>query len=79
MTCLPISRNKTSTSEKLTGLAKGAVDFISKPFQIEELKEKINSLIIMQEALKETNLCEFREKINQALADPSGQKKILCF
>lgn len=39
---------KTSVKEKLKGLRKGAVDFISKPFNIKELSAKIESLIKIQ-------------------------------
>jgi signal transduction histidine kinase len=39
---------KTSAREKLKGLRKGAIDFISKPFNMKELSAKIDSLIKIQ-------------------------------
>ena len=43
---------KSSENEKLIGLQKGAIDFISKPFSIKELQTRIKFLIINQERLK---------------------------
>jgi signal transduction histidine kinase/DNA-binding NarL/FixJ family response regulator len=44
---------KSGLEEKLKGIGTGAVDFIFKPFSIEELKGKIVSLLKVQDALRE--------------------------
>jgi len=46
----------TSNNEKIKGLQKGAVDYIYKPFIIEELENKVNSLLKIQEYQKRNNL-----------------------
>jgi signal transduction histidine kinase len=45
---------KSAVDEKLKGLRKGAVDFIFKPFAIDELLSKIESLIRYQDLKKES-------------------------
>ena len=54
---------KTSLDEKVEGLSKGAVDYIYKPFHINELLAKINSIIRSQEVTREVNITEMENKI----------------
>lgn len=58
---------KDSRDEKLKGLKKGAIDYISKPFLIDELIAKIDSIIRVQEALKEKNLLSLGNKFYKIL------------
>jgi two-component system sensor histidine kinase ChiS len=46
----------SSHTEKVRGIEKGAVDYIYKPFSMEELKAKITSLTRVQEALAAENI-----------------------
>jgi DNA-binding NarL/FixJ family response regulator len=70
-----------TSNDTLNGLSKGAVDYISKPFQISVLKEKIRSHIRIQNALEKENLASLAQRLmkhldNQELAHPSNQIKI---
>jgi DNA-binding NarL/FixJ family response regulator len=56
---------------KLKGLSLGAVDYIYKPFQIEELMSKIESLIRIKKSLKKENMI----KISRQLSDYLLNKK----
>ncbi|MBN2444346.1 MAG: response regulator [Spirochaetales bacterium] len=69
---------KTTEDEKLKGLSLGAVDFIYKPFSIEVLRVKINSLIQNREATKEANRAELEKKISMALRseEESAEEKV---
>ena len=58
---------KTSLDEKVEGLSKGAVDYIYKPFHINELLAKINSIIRSQEVTREINITEMENKIAKVL------------
>ncbi len=55
---------KTRTDEKLKGLKKGAVDFITKPFDMEELKAKLSSLLRMKDALNKERIDELMMKFS---------------
>jgi signal transduction histidine kinase/DNA-binding NarL/FixJ family response regulator len=59
---------KTSRNDKLTGLGKGAVDYICKPFEMDELLLKISSLIKIISAPLEENLNRIHSKLNTHLA-----------
>ena len=63
---------KTNEYEKIKGLKKGALDFIPKPFNINELKAKVESLIKFRNALKEEKLDQLSDQIYRLL---SGSKK----
>ena len=66
---------KTSKDEKIKGLTKGAIDFISKPFVIDELIAKIDSIIRIQEALKEDVLLKLSDKYYDILEKLETVKK----
>jgi len=57
----------TSISEKVKGLSKGALDFITKPFSIDEIQAKISSLLQFRRVQKETDINEFEKKIASVL------------
>ena len=66
---------KTSNNEKIMGLSQGAVDYICKPFMIEELLLKIESIIKNQLLLKNNNIKNFEDKIKKIiLPEPSYNK-----
>jgi two-component system, sensor histidine kinase ChiS len=54
---------KSLNEEKIEGLKKGAIDFISKPFQMDELLAKINSIIKNNDFQKELQLNYIEKKI----------------
>lgn len=58
---------KTTLDEKIEGLSKGAIDYLYKPFYINELLVKINSIIRNQEVIRESNISEMENKIAKAL------------
>lgn len=58
---------KSSFEDKMTGIKEGAVDFIVKPFVIDELKGKIRSIINNKQAQREVNICEMEAKISGLL------------
>lgn len=53
--------------EKIKLLRKGAVDYISRPFSIEELPARIDSIIKAQESVKEKNILLFGSKVYKML------------
>jgi len=57
---------KSSYEDKLRGLTEGAVDYIYKPFMIEELIAKINSIIKNKKIQNETNLKVLEKNILSA-------------
>ncbi len=65
---------KTEQDEKMKGLEGGAVDFIYKPFVVEELRLKLASLIRMQTMQKNSYRKEISEKINSILKDIQPEK-----
>ena len=52
-----------SQEEKLRSLAKGVVDFINKPFVMNELKAKVSALLKLKNAQRESDMSEFENKI----------------
>jgi len=67
---------KSRTEEKLKGLKKGAVDYIYKPFIMEEVLAKTGSLIKMIEAEREKSIEEFSRQFYKALNEKKDVKKI---
>jgi len=71
---------KTSINDKIEGLKKGAVDYICKPFSIDELKTKIYSLIRLQENLKKVHSKEIGIKFSKIINNElNGKNDILTF
>jgi len=64
----------TSNLEKIKGLKKGAIDYIYKPFDIEELKNKVKSLIKLQSKQKINNLTILSEKFYKILNEEHYEK-----
>lgn len=58
---------KTSINEKIQAILKGAIDYIYKPFSIEELLAKINAIIKLQGLQKEFNIKEMEQKISNVI------------
>ncbi|MBN2444068.1 MAG: response regulator [Spirochaetales bacterium] len=58
---------RSSREEKVRGISRGAVDFISKPFDINELIAKIDALITMQEAHRLSGESEIEKRIIKAI------------
>ncbi len=63
---------KNTQQEKITALKKGVVDFVHKPFDIEELKAKINSIINLTISQFEKSK---RELIKHILQTSKSRKK----
>lgn len=53
----------TSTTDKINSLYKGAIDYIFKPFNIDELIGKIHSILRLYDALKRENLLTLGERL----------------
>ena len=58
---------KNMEEDRIKGLSKGAIDFISKPFSIDELLVKIESIIKYQELISEAVLKNIGESIHNYL------------
>ena len=65
---------KSCEHEKLNGLKKGAVDFIPKPFNINELIAKVESLIRFRDALRDEKLDELSDHIYRLLSSSTKFK-----
>lgn len=64
-----------SQEEKLKSLNNGAVDFISKPFSMDELKAKIKTFIELKGAQRESDMNEFENKVARVIREKSGNKE----
>jgi signal transduction histidine kinase/DNA-binding NarL/FixJ family response regulator len=58
---------KSSIEERIKGLEKGAIDFIGKPFIMEELSAKINSILNNHADQKRSTLEEVERSISEAI------------
>jgi len=65
---------KSQSKEKLKALSKGAVDFISKPFNSEMLMAKIESLLHNIVLQRESHVKDFKQKISSML--DKNKKKV---
>ena len=54
---------KTTQEEKMKGLEQGAVDYIYKPFSIEELTAKVKSILKTKTSQKDINMEEIKNKM----------------
>ncbi len=63
---------KTMEEDRIKGLSKGAIDYISKPFSIDELLVKINSIIKYLESISEVVLKNIGEGIYNYLNNKSN-------
>ena len=70
---------KTTEKDKALGLSKGAIDYIFKPFSINELIFKIESLLKLQSMLGEVKLNEMKNRIYRALENDDSNKKQIDF
>ncbi len=73
---------RTVKNEKIQSLKDGALDYINKPFAIDVLKAKIDSIVTNTEAQKSKNMNEFESRILNSLrceenASLNSNKKIL--
>ncbi|MBN1410229.1 MAG: CHASE2 domain-containing protein [Spirochaetales bacterium] len=68
---------RTSKNEKLEGLSRGAVDFISKPFSAEELLAKVKSILQFNITQKEININELKTKVVKAMRN-NPEKDVTC-
>jgi DNA-binding NarL/FixJ family response regulator len=56
---------KSASEDKLHGLSLGAIDFIQKPFKLNELLQKIESILINADKQKQSLLTEVFNNLNQ--------------
>jgi signal transduction histidine kinase/DNA-binding NarL/FixJ family response regulator len=61
-----------SFKHKMQGLRKGAIDYIYKPFHIDELTQKLRSIRSIQEALSERNMAELGRRLDSRFAAGRG-------
>jgi len=60
---------KVSKNEKIKALTKGAIDFITKPFLVNELIAKIDSILKTNKAMKKNNIYKLRSRILDKLKE----------
>ena len=60
---------KSTNENKIKGLRKGAIDYIYKPFEIEELSIKVNSILKNRMYQKNKNTEKLKQHITRALDD----------
>lgn len=65
---------KTTVDEKLKGLKEGAVDFIYKPFNLDELRAKIESILKNRYFVKEKNIDEIKNELSALMANIGKDK-----
>ena len=72
--CIGITA-KTSPNDRINGLQQGAVDYISKPFNIDELIFKIDSIINLQISKEKLIKSELGKRIVDTIMIDSGKNK----
>ena len=65
--------------DKKHGLSKGAVDYIYKPFSVEELLYKVDSILKVQFSLKDYNIREMEKRILKALRKNDSIEEYIIF
>ncbi|MCG8572880.1 MAG: ATP-binding protein, partial [Spirochaetes bacterium] len=65
---------KTTIEEKLKSLSEGAVDYICKPFLVEEIMVKIESLLEHEKRLTRENISKMEKKIHSLFLDLNAQQ-----
>jgi two-component system, sensor histidine kinase ChiS len=64
---------KNTPQEKITGLDSGALDFISKPFSIDEVKTKVKTIIAQKSRISEAAIREIKKQFSEE--NQSGAKQ----
>lgn len=57
---------------KIEGLSAGAIDYVTKPFNIEELLIKVNSIVKNRETLKQQKIKEIKTRLSSLFDTDSG-------
>jgi len=65
---------KNTSQEKISGLGLGALDFISKPFSIDELKIKIKTVIDLKGRISEATIRDMKKQLSYANLAGTKQK-----
>ena len=61
----------SGVQERIKGLELGAIDYIEKPFSLEELQTKIESILSLRQRQEEKDLIQIKKKINDLLLIPN--------
>ncbi len=67
---------RAGEEEKIDGLRSGAIDYINKPFNIEELKAKIENIVSKTTDIKDSYKTEIHKKILNLMEEETGDSKL---
>ncbi|MBN2439817.1 MAG: response regulator, partial [Spirochaetales bacterium] len=70
--------SRTDRTEKIASLKQGAIDYIVKPFHIEEVKAKIETILKQRDKAKEKEIKKIEEQIYSVIRK-KGDKRFLDF
>ncbi len=70
---------KSSIDDRIKGLSKGAIDFISKPFDIKELLLKIDSIIKQRQSIKKATIKKTRKKLLEVMNNKINENIMINF